>query len=266
MQGSWSIMGPVRRSCPSLKPRACTALSARQTQTSCRKSLHAKTSRYPLHMHFSYVKSHIQCPQHYEVICESFTGQVACCPDLSKSRSDEQGNKVAVVGSVILCHLTVQHASHTLKDWHENTCHYHYSQQHMLWQNFATQHLGLLHLWSDKPLDWSGLQDMTGQTYAHAHLHTGQGFGNSCTISCLCMVLQQYFRGKAKHQYIPVATFADNFQKTDIAKQQMQYLEQPYKAPNKKCEEALITHHYALSCTLSMPLCTMLNELPASGL
>ncbi|DBA79271.1 TPA: hypothetical protein ACH3X2_007820 [Trebouxia sp. C0005] len=58
---------------------------------------------------------------------------------------------------------------------------------------------------------------------------------------------KQYFKGKGKYQYIPVATFADNFQKTDIAKQQMQYLEEPYKAPNKKCEEALITHHYALS-------------------
>ena len=71
------------------------------------------------------------------------------------------------------------------------------------------------------------------------------------------MVLQQYFKGKAKYQYIPVATFADNFKKTDIAKQQMQYLEQPYKAPNKKCEEALITHHYALSCRLSMLLYTL---------
>lgn len=79
------------------------------------------------------------------------------------------------------------------------------------------------------------------------------------------MVLQQYFRGKAKHQYIPVATFADNFQKTDIAKQQMQYLEQPYKAPNKKCEEALITHHYALPCRLSIPLFTVLNDLHASS-
>jgi len=64
----------------------------------------------------------------------------------------------------------------------------------------------------------------------------------------LCVAVQQYFKGKGKYQYIPVVTFADNFQKTDIAKQQMQYLEEPYKAPNKKCEEALITHHYALNC------------------
>jgi len=75
--------------------------------------------------------------------------------------------------------------------------------------------------------------------------------------SLLFVAVQQYFKGKGKYQYIPVATFADNFQKTDIAKQQMQYLEEPYKAPNKKCEEALITHHYALNCT-SSSLCLVM--------
>lgn len=60
--------------------------------------------------------------------------------------------------------------------------------------------------------------------------------------------LQQYYKGKNEYKYIPVAAFAEAFQKTDIAKKSREYLEQPYKAPNKKCEEALITHHYALSC------------------
>ncbi|KAL3150185.1 hypothetical protein ABBQ32_000044 [Trebouxia sp. C0010 RCD-2024] len=58
---------------------------------------------------------------------------------------------------------------------------------------------------------------------------------------------QQYYKGKNEYKYIPVAAFAEAFQKTDIAKGSREYLEQPYKAPNKKCEEALITHHYALS-------------------
>lgn len=62
----------------------------------------------------------------------------------------------------------------------------------------------------------------------------------------LC-VLQQYWSGSDKYKYVPVATFADAFLKTDIAKESRQHLEQPYKAPNKKCEEALITHHYALT-------------------
>ena len=70
----------------------------------------------------------------------------------------------------------------------------------------------------------------------------------------LVLSLQQYYKGDAKYQYIPVATFADNFQKTSIAKQGREYLEQPYQAPNKKCEEALITHHYALTCEPSHPL------------
>ena len=64
--------------------------------------------------------------------------------------------------------------------------------------------------------------------------------------------LQQYFRGNGEHKYVPVAYFADTFLKTDIAKQGREYLEQPYTAPNKKCEEALITHHYALSRKLTL--------------
>lgn len=51
VQASWCTMGPGRRSCPSLKPRACTALSARQTQTFYKKSPPAKTSRYFLMQH-----------------------------------------------------------------------------------------------------------------------------------------------------------------------------------------------------------------------
>lgn len=47
---------------------------------------------------------------------------------------------------------------------------------------------------------------------------------------------------------MPVAAFAEAFQKTDIAKQSQAYMQQPYQAPNPKCLEALMTHHYALSC------------------
>ena len=78
--------------------------------------------------------------------------------------------------------------------------------------------------------------------------------------SLLFVAVQQYFKGNGKYQYITVATFADNFQKTYIAKQQMQYLEEPYKAPNKKCEEALITHHYALNC-MSSSLCLVARQV-----
>lgn len=83
-------------------------------------------------------------------------------------------------------------------------------------------------------------------------LHVG-----SFLKALVCCVLQQYWSGNSKHKYIPVAAFADAFQKTNIAKESRQYLEQPYKAPNKKCEEALITHHYALSCKCSDSDCIL---------
>ena len=60
--------------------------------------------------------------------------------------------------------------------------------------------------------------------------------------------MQQYYRGTNEYKYIPVAAFAEAFQQTEIAKRSREYLAQPYQAPNKKCEEALITHHYALTC------------------
>lgn len=74
----------------------------------------------------------------------------------------------------------------------------------------------------------------------------------------LCAV-QQYFKGKSKHKYVPVAAFADAFQKTKIAKRGREYLEQPYQAPNKKCDEALIKHHYALTCESAQPSVATLN-------
>lgn len=80
-----------------------------------------------------------------------------------------------------------------------------------------------------------------------ANRHSTLGLAHSCTSDVLSAV-QQYYKGKNKHKYIPVAAFADAFQKTGTAKRSREYLEQPYQAPNKKCEEALITHHYALSC------------------
>ena len=82
------------------------------------------------------------------------------------------------------------------------------------------------------------------------HLPTGRnklGLAHPC-ISDVVSAAQQYYKGKNNYKYIPVAAFADAFQKTEIAKRGRDYLEQPYQAPNKKSEEALITHHYALTC------------------
>ena len=61
-------------------------------------------------------------------------------------------------------------------------------------------------------------------------------------------LLQQYWNSnKGAYKYIPVTEFADAFKQTAQATQSMQYLEEPYVAPNAKCDEALITHKYALS-------------------
>ncbi|DBB15923.1 TPA: hypothetical protein ACH3X3_003297 [Trebouxia sp. C0006] len=58
---------------------------------------------------------------------------------------------------------------------------------------------------------------------------------------------QQYWSSdKGKYKYVPVTAFADAFQQTAIAQRNMQYLEEPYVAPNPKCDEALITRKYAL--------------------
>ncbi len=61
--------------------------------------------------------------------------------------------------------------------------------------------------------------------------------------------MQQYWSGgKDSYRYIPVRAFSEAFQQTPIARGNMEYLEQPYESPNPKCEEALITHKYALPC------------------
>ncbi len=62
--------------------------------------------------------------------------------------------------------------------------------------------------------------------------------------SCL---LQQYYRGKGKWEYMPVVGFAKAFDQTEMAKTTRGSLAQPYQAPNPKCEEALITYKYALN-------------------
>ena len=62
--------------------------------------------------------------------------------------------------------------------------------------------------------------------------------------SCL---LQQYYRGKGKWEYMPVVGFAKAFDRTEMAKTTRGSLAQPYQAPNPKCEEALITYKYALN-------------------
>ncbi|DBB02982.1 TPA: hypothetical protein ACH3X1_013571 [Trebouxia sp. C0004] len=59
---------------------------------------------------------------------------------------------------------------------------------------------------------------------------------------------QQYWNtDKGEYKYVPVTAFADAFQQTATAQRNMQYLDEPYVAPNPKCDEALITHKYALS-------------------
>ena len=61
-------------------------------------------------------------------------------------------------------------------------------------------------------------------------------------------LLQQYWNtDKGEYKYVPVTAFADAFQQTATAQRNMQYLDEPYVAPNPKCDEALITHKYALS-------------------
>ena len=50
-----------------------------------------------------------------------------------------------------------------------------------------------------------------------------------------------------------MAAFADAFQQTQTAHDNNQALEEPYVAPNPKCEEALFTHKYALSCEYIQP-------------
>ena len=42
--------------------------------------------------------------------------------------------------------------------------------------------------------------------------------------------------------------FSEAFLQTPIARGNMEYLEQPYESLNAKCDEALITHKYALPC------------------
>lgn len=68
-------------------------------------------------------------------------------------------------------------------------------------------------------------------------------------------VMQQYWdKSRGLYQYIPVAAFADAYQQTQTAHEALQALEQPYVAPNPKCDDALFTHKYALprklACTL----------------
>jgi len=65
--------------------------------------------------------------------------------------------------------------------------------------------------------------------------------------SILPVLVQQYYRGKGKWEYMPVAAFAKAFQQTQIAQKTRGDLAQPYQAPNPKCEEALIQHRYALN-------------------
>ena len=87
--------------------------------------------------------------------------------------------------------------------------------------------------------------------------------------------VQQYYRGKSKWEYMPVAAFAKAFQQTQIAQKTRGDLAQPYQAPNPKCEEALIQHRYALngemmgqaysdhSCCVSVCLTVCLSVCPS---
>lgn len=66
----------------------------------------------------------------------------------------------------------------------------------------------------------------------------------------LAMLLQQYWVGKGQHNYIPVAEFSEAFKQTQTYQASMAALQQPYAAPNPKCNDALIKHTYALPCEL----------------
>lgn len=81
--------------------------------------------------------------------------------------------------------------------------------------------------------------------------------------------MQQYYKGKRKWEYMPVAGFAKAFQQTHLAQRARGQLAQPYEAPNAKCSEALAQHRYALNgqqtlaCTHTLPVCLGLH--PASA-
>ena len=69
------------------------------------------------------------------------------------------------------------------------------------------------------------------------------------TADLVRSVVQQYWdTSRGAYKYIPVKAFAEAFQQTQTAHENMQALEQPYVAPNPKCDEALFTHKYALPC------------------
>lgn len=72
----------------------------------------------------------------------------------------------------------------------------------------------------------------------------------------VCFLQQYWNTDKGKYKYVPATAFADSFKQTAIAQSNMQYLEEPYVAPNTKCDEALITHKYALSGQFFLHLST----------
>ena len=65
--------------------------------------------------------------------------------------------------------------------------------------------------------------------------------------SALPVCLQQYFRGKRKWEYMPVAGFAKAFRQTEMAQGYLGELAQPYVAPNDKCDALMTTKTYALT-------------------
>lgn len=69
-------------------------------------------------------------------------------------------------------------------------------------------------------------------------------WGSECPHHCM---LQQYYRGKGKWEYMPVVGFAKAFDQTDMAQRTRGALAQPYQAPNPKCEEALMQYKYPLN-------------------
>lgn len=71
-------------------------------------------------------------------------------------------------------------------------------------------------------------------------------------------MLQQYYKGKGKWEYMPVAGFAIAFHQTQMAQRTRGELAQPYQAPNPKCDEALVQHTYALNGASIVPLMLLL--------
>lgn len=124
--------------------------------------------------------------------------------------------------------------------------------------------LGKHTLFSSKPQPWSLIQALpcTCTCSAACLLRISSTISTLC-VSCPCpsnadfqqqvflALLQQYWHGREKHQYVGVAHFAEAFRRT-MGKESVEYLQTPYQPPNDQCMKALQTRTYALPGRLHM--------------